>query len=120
LHVFLNLEQRKGCRGILDICHDNEVNMSKSNARASSLQEPEAWELQDILTMALESSPHAVMLESEGRVTHANQAFAKLMQASSLTEIVGTRFARSETGKIAGVVRPSLMREAASTTSISW
>ncbi len=41
--------------------------------------------------MALESSPHAVMLEAEGRVTHANQAFARLMRASSVSEIVGSK-----------------------------
>ena len=41
--------------------------------------------------MALESSPHAVMLESEGRVTHANQAFVKLMGASSIRDTVGSK-----------------------------
>ena len=65
--------------------------MSKGNARATLAQEPAAWELQDILTLALENSPHAVMLETEGRVTHANQSFAKLMRASSVREIIGSK-----------------------------
>jgi signal transduction histidine kinase len=57
--------------------------MSKSDARATLLSEPEVWDLQDVLTMALESSPHAVMLESQGRLTYANQAFKKFTRESS-------------------------------------
>jgi len=63
--------------------------MSKA-ARASSLSEPEVWDLSDILTMALESSPHAVMLESGGRITHANRIFARLLQRP-LSDIIGAR-----------------------------
>jgi signal transduction histidine kinase len=66
-------------------------NMQKSNARANSLQESDVWDLQDILTMALESSPHAVMLESDGHLTHANQAYKKMMHAVSLSEIIGSK-----------------------------
>lgn len=89
LHAFLNLEQRNRLARIVDNSRDNKGNMSK-NARAKSLQEADVWELQDILTMALESSPHAVMLESEGRVTHANAAFAKLMNEACLTQLIGS------------------------------
>jgi signal transduction histidine kinase len=85
------LEQVVGPTKEHPIPFENKGNMSKSNARATSLEEHVVWELQDILTMALESSPHAVMLESEGRVTHANQAFAKLMGAPSVREIVGSK-----------------------------
>lgn len=61
------------------------------DSRATSLQESEVWDLQDVMTMALESSPHAIMLESHGRVTHANQTFAKLVKASSVKELIGTK-----------------------------
>ena len=66
-------------------------NMGNSSARANSPKESDVWDLQDILTMALESSPHAVMLESEGHVTHANQAYKKLMHAASMSEIIGSK-----------------------------
>jgi hypothetical protein len=66
-------------------------NMRKSTARANSPQESDVWDLQDILTMALESSSHAVMLESDGQVTHANQAHKKLMHAASMSEIIGSK-----------------------------
>jgi C4-dicarboxylate-specific signal transduction histidine kinase len=91
LRRFLILEQLTETPMLGAHFFDNNGNMSKGNARATSLEEPAVWELQDILTMALESSPHAVMLEAEGRVTHANQAFAKLMRASSVGEIIGCK-----------------------------
>ena len=52
---------------------------------------PSNDELQDVLTLVLENSPHAVMVESDGRVVHANGAFAELVHAADLSEIIGLK-----------------------------
>lgn len=48
-------------------------------------------DLQEILAVALEHSPHPVMLEQFGRVVYANRPFATMMRYSSGSDVVGRR-----------------------------
>ncbi|HLH08664.1 MAG TPA: ATP-binding protein [Terriglobales bacterium] len=48
--------------------------------------------LHEILAIALEHSPHAIMLERGGIVVHANQAFANLVNASNADDLIGREF----------------------------